>query len=548
VPLVVAPRYSPQPTVTLAAQREGGPRLNFSDPVPDRDRLDAPVVRPENGKINPVRLTINLEAGFPLGVVESGSHNISIVRNGSMGAAIAIADGEVPANRDFTLDFAPVIDAVPGARLLKETKGDGDYLLALVMPPVAASESMRPRETVFVLDNSGSMAGESIRQAKASLLLALDRLHAGDRFNVIRFDNTMTMLFPAPVDATPTNLSYARGFVANIQAAGGTEMLPALLAALKDATPNDETRLRQVIFLTDGEVGNEAQLFAAIGERLGRSRLFTVGIGSAPNGYFMSGAARAGRGTYTYIGSTDQVAPRMAELFAKLEHPAMTNLTAHWPDGLSTESWPNPLPDLYAGEPVVITVKASHASGLLVLSGNIGGKPWEARLDLSQAQTAHGIEKLWARNKIAALDESRVRGADPSAIDASILGVALAHHLTSRLTSLVAVDVTPSRPEGETLFSGRVALNLPAGWDFEKVFGESPSAPEQHAAASVPADLVGNLVLTQAPIGAVKPQDSGLVLPQGGTDSTAMLLAGLVLLLFAAVLGWRRRAIGGARS
>jgi Ca-activated chloride channel family protein len=146
------------------------------------------------------------------------------------------------------------------------------------------------------------MGGESIREAKESLLLALDRLNPADRFNVIRFDDTMTELYPRPVDATAQNVAYAKNFVSHIQANGGTVMLPALLAALKDATPNDESRLRQVIFLTDGEVGNEAELFAAIDRNIGRSRLFTVGIGSAPNAYFMSGAARAGRGTYTYIG------------------------------------------------------------------------------------------------------------------------------------------------------------------------------------------------------------------------------------------------------
>jgi Ca-activated chloride channel family protein len=547
VPLVVAPRYSPGPTITLAAHREDSTQLNISDPVPDRNRLDAPVLRPEAGKVNPVSLTIRLEAGFPLGLIESDSHRILVVRNGKMGASIAIADGEVPADRDFTLSFAPTANAAPTASLLKETAGDADYYLALVVPPASANTELRPRETVFVLDNSGSMAGESIRQAKASLLLALDRLHPADRFNVIRFDNTMTMLFPASVDATIANVAYAKGFVSNIQAAGGTEMLPALVAALKDLTPLDESRLRQVIFLTDGEVGNEAQLFSAIGERLGRSRLFTVGIGSAPNAYFMSGAARAGRGTYTYIGSADQVAPRMAELFTKLEHPAMTNLSARWPDGLDTEAWPNPLPDLYAGEPVVVTVKASKASGILALSGNIDGKSWQANLDLSLAEPARGIEKLWARNKIAALDESRVRGADPAAIDTALLGVALSHHLTSRLTSLVAVDVTPSRPLNAPLLSGHVALNLPDGWDFDKVFGETPSTPDRHASATGPANLMMNLVLTESPIDAVKPQDSGLVLPQGGTDSRLMLLAGVVLLLFAAPFAWREQFARGMR-
>ena len=134
-------------------------------------------------------------------------------------------------------------------------------------------------------------------------------------------------------------------------------MLPALEAALKDATPEDTTRLRQVVFLTDGSVGNEAQLFDEIAKHRGRSRLFTVGIGSAPNSYFMTRAAELGRGTFTQIGSDAQVLERMSALFAKLEKPVMMGLKAEWPAGTSVEAWPDPLPDLYAGEPVVLSAK-----------------------------------------------------------------------------------------------------------------------------------------------------------------------------------------------
>ena len=379
VPLVVAPRYSAPPRVNLV-QYDSVARVTRSDPVPDRDRLNAPLVHPDLGKVNPVRLTVNLEAGFPLGDIASDSHAISVARNGTAAASITLADGDVPADKDFTFSFAPQPGAVPTVSLLKEHYGASDYLLALVMPSVDAGIEQRHREAIFVLDNSGSMGGESIREAKESLLLALDRLTSADRFNVIRFDDTMTELYPRPVDATPQNVAYAKRFVSSIEARGGTVMLPAVLAALKDATPNDQTRLRQVIFLTDGEVGNEAELFTAIDQNIGRSRLFTVGIGSAPNAYFMSGAARAGRGTYTYIGVVDQVSGRMAELFSKLEHPVMTELAARWPDGMNSEAWPNPLPDLYDGQPIVVTVKANEADGTLVLLGNLGGLPWRTRI------------------------------------------------------------------------------------------------------------------------------------------------------------------------
>jgi len=539
IPLVVAPRYSPAPTAALVRCAEAGVGIDLNDPVPDRDRLDAPVLRPEMGKVNPVTLTVTLKAGFPLGLIESTSHAITVKPNGKTDATITLKAGEVPADQDFTLSFAPAPGAEPSVALLKERTGDTDYLLALIVPPTEETRvKPKPREAIFVLDNSGSMGGESIRQAKAGLLAALDRLTPADRFNVIRFDDTLTVLFPAPVDATAEKIAFAKGYVSNIEANGGTEMLPALLAALTDTTPADETHIRQVIFLTDGSVGNEAQLFAAIGEKLGRSRLFTIGIGSAPNSYFMAGAARAGRGSYTYIGGVDQVSAKMAELFAKLERPVMTGLTAKLSD--NAEIWPNPLPDLYAGEPVLITLKAPEANGTLTLSGVRGGTPWAAKLDLAKAEPGSGIAKLWARTKIAALEESRVQGADAVQVDKGVLETALAYHLTSRLTSLVAVDVTPSRPADAALSSGKVALNLPAGWDFDKVFGET-MRPLERRADAYPTGLLTQLAAKTAPASAVKPADQDLVLPQGGTESMLLLIIGTLLLLISGTLFLRGR-------
>ena len=548
VPLVVAPRFNPPAAVSLVRYREGS-QFNLFDPVPDRDRLQAPVLRPEAGKVNPVTFAMTVEAGFPLGDIVSESHHILVIRDGNARARVALADREIPADRDFVFSFGPRNGEAPAVSLLKENKDDADYYLALIMPRAGESaQAHRSREAIFVLDNSGSMAGESIRQAKASLLLALDRLTPADRFNVIRFDDTMTQLYPRAIAATPSNIAYAKGYVSSIQASGGTVMLPALIAALRDETPEDRARLRQIIFLTDGAVGNEAQLFDAIAERLGRSRLFTVGIGSAPNSHFMSGAARAGRGTFTYIGSTDQVTSKMAELFVKLERPVMTDLVAEWPNSAVGEAWPNPLPDLYAGEPVVVTFKANDGGGSLILKGNREGMPWEVRLTLSGAREGSGIEKLWARNKIAALEESRVLGVDMQAIDREVLNVALSHHLLSRLTSLVAVDVVVARQPDEVLASQQVPLNLPDGWDFDKVFGERARVLERRADVAIPDSLLTKVDVNGAPSGAVRPQDAGLVLPQGSTPAPLMLIVGVMLLLLAGAAMLRQRsAEAGAR-
>ena len=292
-PLVVAPRYNPKGSEITPADYDGKP--SPSDPVPDRDRITPPVLDPAKGpKINPVSIEVTLDAGFALGDVTSSFHEIALKRTGDNTATLALAQGSVPADKDFELVWKPKAAAAPQTSLFYESVGGQDYLLAMVTPPTLdAAPKLLPRELIFVIDNSGSMAGTSIVQAKQSLLFALGRLRPGDKFNVVRFDDTLETLFDTAVDASSDNLAIAKHFVSRLDAAGGTEMLPALEAALKDATPEDTTRLRQVVFLTDGSVGNEAQLFEEIAKNRGRSRLFTVGIGSAPNSYFMTARRRA---------------------------------------------------------------------------------------------------------------------------------------------------------------------------------------------------------------------------------------------------------------
>ncbi len=184
-------------------------------------------------------------------------------------------------------------------------------------------------------------------------------------------------------------------------------------------------------------------------QHLGRSRLFTVGIGSAPNDYFMAGAARAGRGTYTFISAPEQVEERMGVLFKKLERPVMTDLAAAWPAERRRKLGPIRCPISMPASPCSSRQRRRTRADRSRSTGNLAGKPWRAVLDLDDAETGKGIAKVWARNKISALEEQRAaRTATWSAIDASVLKVALDYHLVSRLTSLVAVDITPSRPTG----------------------------------------------------------------------------------------------------
>jgi Ca-activated chloride channel family protein len=346
----------------------------------------------------------------------------------------------------------------------------------MVMPPEGNFDqaSRLPRETIFIIDTSGSMGGESIRQARKALVFALDRLHAEDAFNIIQFNNSASRLFSQSMPAELANLEKAIRYVKSLDAGGGTEMMSALRLALPSEGSSE--RVRQVIFITDGSVGNESALFEYIRSHLGRSRLFTVGIGSAPNSYFMRKAAQFGRGTFTHIGNLDEVNGKMTRLFRKLESPVLSDIQLDWSHP-NVESWPKHIPDLYLGEPVVVSARLSGSFGQLG-SVDVSGKrlrtPWQTTLTLQGGADETGIDKLWARKKIASLMDQLSEGVSAEVVRESVVDVGLRHHLVSKYTSLVAVDVTPTAPVGELPVTRPIPVNLPEGWSAEHVFGPLP--------------------------------------------------------------------------
>jgi Ca-activated chloride channel family protein len=463
-PMVVGPRYVP-----------AGPML-----VADANRITPPVMRPgtENGRLNPVSIRVELDAGVPLAAVESRYHRVHIDEPSPARREVRLAEGAVPANRDFELAWVPRLQDAPQAAWFTEEKDGRHYGLLMVLPSAATPSARLPREVVFVLDTSGSMAGASIRQAKEALLLALERLQPADRFEVIEFNSTAQALFgkmsgSSPREATRENVRQAMHWVASLDARGGTEMAKALKLAL-NGREAEMGRVRQVIFLTDGAVGNEEALFALLRERLGGSRLFTVGIGSAPNSHFMTQAAQLGRGTFTYIGRIEEVGARMGELFAKLEAPVLKGLEVQWPHGVQVEAWPARLPDLYAGEPVVIAAALDRLQGEVRLVGERDGRRWEAELPLARNAPAEGMGSMWAREKVNALMASLRDGAAETEVRARVIELATAHRLVTRYTSFVAVDRTPARPRDEAIKSAALPTLLPEGWEYDKVFGELP--------------------------------------------------------------------------
>jgi Ca-activated chloride channel homolog len=419
-----------------------------------------PVLPPGSAAVDPFAFHADLAPGFPLARVASPTHAIVVEKGKNLRYAVDLANGAVPADGDLILEWAPAIGREPRAVFYSEDVGGELYALLMVMPPDApeAAAARLPRETAFIIDTSGSMSGIKLEQAKQALLLALARLQPGDWFNAIEFSSTASSVFPQSVPATPETVEQARRFVAGLHINGGTQMLPALQIAFRRPAPAG--LVPQVIFATDGELYDEAAVVQFLDANLGARRLFPIAIGTAPNVALLRRLAALGSGSFTQIDDEAKVAPAMGELFSKLESPILQRIDVQWNDA-AAEAWPERIPDLYLGEPLVVAARLRDGAGPVTVFGDRGGEAWQDSFPVAAKLKGAGIDKLWARRKIQALMDSLRAGADAEKVRHDVTALGLRHHLVTEHTSLVAVDETPTAPARVEPVTRMVPVNPP---------------------------------------------------------------------------------------
>ena len=513
LPLVVGPRYVPLKPVSALINNE--PSVIMAPATEDADRITPPVKKPSEGPINPVHLVIRLAPGFPLGTITSSSHALDIAPGHNDNYTITSAEGVVPADKDFELTWTSEFNSVPHVTVFKEQIKEEVYLLGMVVPPSVENNLNMPRvprEVIFVIDTSGSMSGASMPQAKEALKLALRRLQSQDYFNIIRFSNDVSALFDSAMPADRKHVLHALGYTSSLDSGGGTEMMPALQLAFHKKPRSGH--LKQIIFITDGSVGNEAELFKAVASSIGKSRLFAIGIGSAPNGFFMRKLTEVGRGRFTMIDDIHEVEERMSSLLTTLERPTVTDLAFNWLDVQNMSIYPNPLPDLYAGEPLIFTARLTKDLNAISISGQVFGTGWSTSLPVTNARSSEGIARLWARDRIDDLNNAVFEGSNSDYVKRRVTDLALEFGLLTRHTSMVAVDVTPVRPIGEALTKTKIPTNLPYGWDYESVFG-----PDEQGLAPISMQ-----------------QTVSLNVPQGATPAQLLIILGLIIFIVGAIV------------
>lgn len=465
LPTVVLPRYAPPPRAEGEEVQPGA-----GERPPDADRLTTPLLPEGIRDGHTLSIRVELDAG-KLDSMSSPSHPIDTEQKYGT-TIVTLREASAIPNKDFILRYTVANNQLTATPFTYRTAGQPGTLLLMLVPQIAPQpDEIMPRELLFVLDRSGSMGGDSIVQARNALQGCLRALNPGDTFNIFPFDDRVEQFAPQPLPFTQEHIDQADAYIGRIQARGGTEILRALQTALEQ--PRDSERLRVLVFLTDGAVSNEDQVLRELHKALNEARVYAFGIGSAVNRFLLDKLAEVGRGSVEYIFPGEDIEAAVQRFQNRAAFPVLTDVQLDWGGGRVTDVYPNPLPDLYAGQPLTILARFHNATRTtLRLIGRSPRGRYEQTVELELPEATpdrsdhwKALTQLWVRARIDAL-MSRERD-DPkqkSAVRDEILGLALEHRLLSPYTAFVAIEERRDEHGGrEAAERIVVPIHLPQG-------------------------------------------------------------------------------------
>ena len=481
-PMVVGPRYNPAGSSDpiLAVPRGGNSSRTEGTAIS--------YLAPNERSGHDIDISLTLDAGVSIESIASPTHAVAIDRASPLTATVKLSPLDTIPNRDFVLRWDVAGDDLKTA-MLTHTDERGEYFTLMLVPPAELSDLDRaPMEMVFVLDCSGSMGGEPLTLAKQAVKRALRSMQPGDTFQIIRFAQNAAQMSPQPLAATAENVATGIRYLDELAAGGGTNMIHGIRSAL--AFNHDDTHVRSVVFMTDGYIGNEADILGEIGRNLGDARIFSFGIGSSPNRYLLQRMADMGNGVASFIGQDDSAVDAMDEYFELVSHPALHDVSIEVAGGMS-DVYPVNIPDVFVGRPVFVSGRLSEEfDGEVAITGLSGGESLELDCQWSGPGVRPGIAQIWARAIIKDLSDRMTWSTDEGQLAKRIEEIALTYHLASAFTSFVAVD-SSRVTDGDHGTTVHVPVPVPSGVQYNTTVGSSPRLPERPRLATPGQDGLG---------------------------------------------------------
>jgi Ca-activated chloride channel family protein len=464
-PMVVGPRFNP-PGFT-----EGVGAVGYGSEGISGQATEVSYLKPGQRNGHDISLSLNIDAGVAIEGIKSTNHAVEKRFVSDREVEIELSRHDSIPNKDFVVRYKVAGRQIKSA-LVTHTDERGGFFTLMLYPPEGLSDIERsPMEMIFVLDCSGSMSGEPIEQAKKAIKHALKMLGPDDTFQIIRFSNNSSQLGSKPLPATRENVRKGLRYVDSLQGSGGTMMVEGIKTALD--FEHDPRRFRLVSFMTDGYIGNEAEILAAIQNRLGASRIFSFGVGQSTNRYLLDRMAKVGRGAVAYLSLNDNPVDVVDEFYERISHPALTDISIDWGSMQVSDVYPYSIPDLFVGRAVVVTGRFNSVRDTTIrIHGKAGGQEQTIEVPVfSPGQESYpGIAAVWARKKIEVLNMETVFNPRRELVD-EIKNTALEFNLMSSYTAFVAVDST-QQTEGDYGVSVNVPVPVPEGVRYETTVEE----------------------------------------------------------------------------
>ena len=327
--------------------------------------------------------------------------------------------------------------------LTQNDEKGGHFALYLVPAIEYQTNEIVPKDVIFLMDTSGSQQGQPIEKSKELMRRFINGLNPDDTFTVIDFANTAQALSPTPLQNTKSNRDRALAYVDNLAANGGTELLNGINTVLNYPSA-PAGRLRSVVLLTDGYIGNDNEIIARVQRELKYgNRLYSFGVGSSVNRFLLDRLAEVGRGTMQVVRQDEPSQEAAEKFFQQINNPVLTNIRVRWEgEGSSPDIYPQFLPDLFANQPLVLFGrKGDRTSGKLRITGiSAGGRRYNETIAVNFNEAGNlAIAQLWGRARIKELMLKMTGGETRSGVEA-VTDTALAYRLLSQYTAFVAVS------------------------------------------------------------------------------------------------------------
>ena len=400
-----------------------------------------------------VSLKLDLETRRPLKSIYSPSHRVEITRSGDRRATVGFEQRDLKPDTDFQLLFATEAGDIGLNLLTAHPPGEDGYFLLLASPGFEAdAKRVVPKDVVFVLDTSGSMAGRKLEQAKNALRFCVENLNDGDRFELVRFSTEAEPLFNGLKEASRAERDRALAFIQDLRPIGGTAIHEALQRAIA-FLPAGSERPRTVIFLTDGlpTVG-ESNVDRIVDDTVkkareagGQIRIFCFGIGNDVNTHLLDRITEATHAASDYVLPDEDLEVKVSRFFTKVKDPVLAGVELTFPEVVkAARLYPSPVPDLFRGEQLVLVGRyAADGEGKIVLEGKVNGDRRRFEFDVRFGQATEGqdfIPRLWATRRIGhLLEQIRLHGESGELKD-EVVQLARKHGLVTPYTAFLILE------------------------------------------------------------------------------------------------------------